>query len=242
MSLIERSLKFVIDRTIVRLVRYIKSEVSPPASRFDDAFDIVNQRASATSADYIEDHLSGALLFPTREEVLDLALSKVEGDGIFAEFGVFTGLSINHIARSLNGTGLRVYGFDSFEGLKEDWHGTWFPAGAFGVGARLPEVLPNVTLIKGWFDETLPGFLNDHPDERFAFIHVDSDTFEAATTVLSLLKGRITRGTIIVFDEYLGFPNWRNGEFLAWQNFVKAHSLQYRYLAFSGSPVALMVL
>ncbi len=54
--------------------------------------------------------------------------------------------------------------------------------------------------------------------------------------LLSLLRGRIVRGTVIVFDEYLGSPNWRNGEFRAWAEFVKAKGLAYRNLAFSNTP------
>ena len=116
------------------------------------------------------------------------------------------------------------------------------PLPPVGGPVKLPAVLPNVTLIKGWFDETVPKFLDAHPNEPFSFIHVDSDTFETATLLLSLLKGRIVKGTIIVFDEYLGFPNWQKGEFLAWRNFVEAQQLDYAYLAFSNTPAALLVL
>ncbi|CAN0492609.1 unnamed protein product, partial [Phaeothamnion confervicola] len=192
--------------------------------------------------DYIEAHLQGALLFPTREQVWDFALSKARADGLYGEFGVFTGLSINHMARSLRDRRITIHGFDSFEGLKEDWRGTWFAKGAFDVGGKLPRVLPNVTLIKGWFDDTVPAFLGDHPDQPFSFIHIDSDTFESATLILDLLKDRIVKGTVIVFDEYLGFPNWQKGEFRAWRDFVEAQCIEYCYLAFSNTPAAVLVL
>ncbi len=242
MSRVERSLQFVLDRSVIRVIRYIVSRVRPQRQAFDQVFDIVARRAAASSADYIEAHLDDALLFPSREQVWDYALSKVAIDGLFAEFGVHTGGSINHIAAAVRDKTSTVYGFDSFEGLKEDWRGTWYRAGHFDLGGKPPEVLANVTLIKGWFDETVPRFLADHPDRPFAFIHLDADTFESTTLVLSLLERRIVKGTVIVFDEYLGFPNWQNGELLAWRNFVQRLGLRYRYLAFSNTPAAIEVL
>jgi len=237
-----KAIKYLVDRTIIPFVRYVFFAVAAVASPEESAFKIVTSRAAASSADYIESHLEGALLFPTREQVWDFALSKARVEGLYGEFGVFEGHSINHMAHTLQARHITIYGFDSFEGLKEDWRGTWYAQGAFDVGGRLPKVLPNVTLVKGWFDETVPKFLTEHPDQPFSFIHIDSDTFEAASLVLALLKDRIVKGTVLVFDEYLGFPNWKNGEFAAWRDFVAAQGIEYCYLAFSNTPAAVLVL
>ena len=237
-----KAIKYIVDRTIIPFARYVFLAVAAVAAPDEGAFAIVNKRATASSADYIEAHLEGALLFPTREQIWDFALSKVSIDGLYAEFGVFEGHSINHMARRLQARRITIHGFDSFEGLKEDWRGTWYAKGAFDVGGRLPKVLANVTLVKGWFDETVPRFLADHPDRPFAFVHVDCDTFETASLVLSLLKDRIVPGTVLVFDEYLGFPNWQNGEYRAWHDFVAARGIEYRYLAFANTPAAVQVL
>jgi hypothetical protein len=104
----------------------------------------------------------------------------------------------------------------------------------------LPEVAPNVSLVKGWFNETLPRFLADHP-EPVAFMHVDSVTYEAARTVLDLTGDRLKRGAVVVFDEYFGARGWRLGEFKAWQEFVAARGLTYEYLAFSDQAVAVVI-
>lgn len=232
----------VVDRTLVRLVRYVDSRVHARHEPHDEVVELVMRRAAVSSADYIEAHLEGALLFPSREQVWDHALAQVKIDGLYAEFGVFAGHSINHMAAAVQGRGITFYGFDSFEGLKEDWRGTWYRAGAFDRGGVLPKVLPNVKLVKGWFDATVPAFLAEHQGEPFAFVHLDADTFESTALVLSLLAERIVPGTIIVFDEYLGFPNWQKGEYRAWQDFVAARGLRYRYLAFGNTPVAVLVL
>ena len=143
---------------------------------------------------------------------------KIRTRGLYAEFGVFSGYSINHFAEIHKDRTL--YGFDSFVGLREDWGGTDMGEGSFDRKGKLPAVRINVSLIKGWFSETLPVFLEEH-SEDFAFIHFDADTYESTHYVLNTLEKRIVPGTIIIFDEYLGFPNWESGEFLAWQQFVE---------------------
>ena len=106
----------------------------------------------------------------------------------------------------------------------------------------MPKVLPNVTLIKGWFDETVPKFLSQRPDEPIAFMHLGADTYETTTLLLDLLQQRIRSGTVIVFDEYHGFPNWTNGEFKAWQEFRAKHNVSCRYLGFSVRQASVQVL
>jgi len=98
-----------------------------------------------------------------------------------------------------------------------------------------------VELIKGWFDETLPRFLTQHPG-NFAFIHVDCDTYEATRTLFQAAGGRVAAGTVIVFDEYFGYPGWRVGEWKAWQEFVGERGVRYEYVGFSVNQVAVRIL
>jgi hypothetical protein len=59
--------------------------------------------------------------------------------------------------------------------------------------------------------------------------------------VLTLLKDRIVIGTIIVFDEYLGIPNWEKSEHQAWTEFVSKNEKSYEYLAFSDQAAVIKV-
>jgi hypothetical protein len=43
------------------------------------------------------------------------------------------------------------------------------------------------------------------------------------------LVGRFRVGTVIHFDEYYNYPNWREHEYKAWQELVQAHGIEYRY-------------
>ena len=47
---------------------------------------------------------------------------------------------------------------------------------------------------------------------------------------------------MIVFDEYFNYPNWRNHEYKAWQEFVSEAGLDYEYLAFAHNQVVVRVL
>lgn len=223
-----------LDRTLVPFVAYLKQATAQGPSVIDD----LHRRAIAESADYAALHMSRALTFKTREALWNFALAKAPAEGLCAEFGVWNGASINHFARRL--APRRIHGFDSFEGLAEDWAGAGCPKGTFDRGGALPPVEANVTLVKGWFDATLPDFLAANPGP-FAFVHVDCDTYPAARIALSAIVARLAPGTVIVFDEYFGYRGWREGEHKAWRETAAAHAIDADYVGFSHQQVALVV-
>lgn len=182
--------------------------------------------ARADSARFANAELGGVGSFVNRNDLLTHALSLVDPDrgGLIAEFGVFRGASINHLARHTERT---IHGFDSFEGLPEKW-GEGFEAGKFRIDG-LPRVRENVVLHKGWFDEVLPGFREAHP-EPVDFLHMDADLYSSTATVLEMLGDRIRPGTVIVFDEFLGYPGWEQGEFLAFREFVARRDVEFEYI------------
>lgn len=159
----------------------------------------------------------------------EYALSKA-GEGLFLEFGVFSGTSINQIAKLKPEDA--VYGFDSFEGLPEKWR-DGFDAEMFKMPS-LPEVEKNVVLIKGLFNETLPSFLEFHPGSC-SFIHIDCDIYSSTKTVLTLLANRIVPGTVIVFDEYFNYPTWEEHEHKALIEFLHDQNMECDYFAYVGS-------
>ena len=56
------------------------------------------------------------------------------------------------------------------------------------------------------------------------------------------LRDRLQPGTVIVFDEYFNFPNWREHEFKAWKEFVARYNLTYEYLSYSRQQAAVRIL
>ena len=167
--------------------------------------------------------------------VLDQSLAAVSIDGLYLEFGVFAGGTINHIARQIKQT---MHGFDAFEGLPEKWGAV--PAGKYSREGRPPKVLDNVELHVGWFDQTLPEFLKKYHDQ-VAFLHIDSDLYSSAKLVLGQLAERIVPGTVIVFDEYFNYPDWREHEYKAFQEFVSEFNVHYEYLTYSARGYSVAV-
>lgn len=183
--------------------------------------------AGKQTAEYVIKNMSTVPYFNNNLELLTYALSKVQIDGLYLEFGVYSGKTINHIAGEINNKS--VYGFDSFEGLPEDWR-SGFEEGMFKV-KKLPEVKTNVSLIKGWFDETLPEFVSTHKD-KCAFVHIDCDLYSSTKTVFDNFSEQIVSGTVIVFDEYFNYPNWQEHEYKALKEFIEKKNLKYEYIGY----------
>ena len=196
--------------------------------------------AAESSARYVMKNMFTLPAFENRMQLLSFALSQVNVNGKYFEFGVYKGESINYIAGIKSDK--TIYGFDSFEGLPESWTAN-HQKGHFKLPA-LPKVRKNVELVKGWFDETIPAFSQKHGDFKVAFIHADSDLYSSTKTMFNLLKDHITTGTVVVFDEYFNYPNWEEGEFKAFQEFVKENNLKYEYLGYTykSSRVAIRFL
>lgn len=189
-------------------------------------------RARKSSADYVESQMTDVIIFWTLKGILEYCVNRAPQNGLILEFGVASGNTINIIA---NAAGNReVHGFDSFEGLPEDWTGHLETKGSFSTKGILPKVRSNVTLHKGWFSETISKFKEQHTD-TIAFLHIDCDLYQSTREVLWSLADKLVEGTVIEFDEYFNYPNWQQHEFRAWQEFVKEKNIQYRYIALTAS-------
>ncbi|APA16224.1 hypothetical protein SS1G_10415 [Sclerotinia sclerotiorum 1980 UF-70] len=187
--------------------------------------------AALESALYYETRMRSAPAFDNKFNLLSHAIQLAKSDGLFLEFGVGAGETINHIAMQIDKDRI-VFGFDSFTGLPETWR-TGFVEGKFAQ-STLPAVPYHVTLIKGIFDDTLPAFLETNLGP-VAFLHVDCDLYSSTKSLLKQLAPRICEGTIIVFDEYFNFPGWQQDEYKAFQELVADCGLIYDYIGFVPS-------
>lgn len=209
-------------------------------------------RAVIDSANYAEKNMPNALVFfdETKIEMYLYAVNNIKVDGYVAEFGVFQGASLNFIAELLPEK--TIYGFDSFYGLPEDWSGWEKPKGSFNLQGELPNVFSNVKLIDGYFKDSLPKWIKSNT-EPFALLVIDCDIYSSTNDILNSINlNQLQEGTLILFDEYFGYINWRNHEFKAWQEFVKKYDIDYEYIAINhlqvlikinkiGSKISLMV-
>jgi O-methyltransferase len=151
----------------------------------------------------------------------------------YLEFGVFKGDSIAKWTSINTSPNSRFYGFDSFEGLPEDWKNAFrvVPKGHFSTHGAVPDIPdPRVQFVKGWFQETLPKFLNDYKPRRM-IIHNDSDLYSSTLYVLATLNYLLVPGSIIIFDE---FSNPLH-EFQAFQQYTAAFMRGYNVVGAAGN-------
>jgi hypothetical protein len=163
-------------------------------------------------------------------------------DGLFLEFGVHTGGTLRMIAKRFPKK--IIYGFDSFEGLPEDWANSkgdiykGHRKGTFKLNG-FPNVPDNARLVVGWFEETLPRFLKWRP-EPASFIHVDSDLYSSAKTVLFNLEDRFIEGSVVVFNELKNYPYFREHEAKALYEFLCKTDKNFSWCGGHGGHVGII--
>ena len=165
-------------------------------------------------------------IHPWNSQYFYNAISNVKSDGLWLEFGVCSGRTINIIS-SL--TGEIVYGFDSFYGLPENW-GNHQPKGEYSTNGKLPSVNDNVELVVGLFQDTLEEFLDNHVDKPIAYLHLDADLYSSTKFVLNKLNDRIIPGTVISFDEIYNYPEYMDHEIKAWVEYCNENKVTHEWI------------
>ncbi|AKD95581.1 hypothetical protein XU06_01305 [Rhodococcus erythropolis] len=189
----------------------------------------VDLEATASTAEFILEHLRVTDTFGHPHDTLRHALGLIEIPGMALEFGVTSGTTLRIVAEAFTEREGTVAGFDVFSGLPETWR-TGFPVGEFAQES-IPEV-PGAQLVPGLFEDTLPSFLNDESGP-VAFLHLDADLYSSTKTVLDLLGDRLVPGSIVVFDEFFNYPGWQQHEYRAWTEFVTRTGISFEYLGYT---------
>jgi hypothetical protein len=209
----------------LRLQDHVRREVMQASRDIDLAR---FHAATVDSAIFVDRHMPQVRSFPDRFALLRTSIENIRVAGLCCEFGVYRGETVNFIASLLPG---EVHGFDSFDGLPDDWNDR-HPRGTFAM-PELPKVRANVRLHRGWFETSLPPFLEEYSGPA-ALLHIDADLYSSTRTVLHLMADRIVAGTVLQFDEFLNYPGWQGGEYKAFQEFCLAHEVEFRYLGYVG--------
>lgn len=155
--------------------------------------------------------------------------------GLFLEFGVCTGRTLNYMSSLYPDQ--KFYGFDSFEGLPENWR-PGYNEGAFKI--RKPVVNSNVELIQGLFEDTLPNFIIQ-AKSNIAFLHIDSDLYSSCKTIFEYCTPKINKGTIIVFDEFFGYIGWQLNEYKAFQEWVTKFNVSFSVIGYGKEQLSIKI-
>jgi len=164
------------------------------------------------------------LLF-RRWSFFDSMIKKSNKDRPFYEFGVWQGVSFKYLIKTFK----KGYGFDTFEGLPEDWHNN--KKGAYSA----ERIIPNIdggTFIEGKFEYTLSTFFAK-PRPMASIINFDADLYSSTICALNHSKSVIDEHTILIFDEFIMNKHWEQDEYKALNEFCSSNNLSYQVIAFS---------
>jgi hypothetical protein len=169
--------------------------------------------------------------------------------GVVMEFGTWWGqnLALFSTFRSLHepyNLSRRIIGFDTFAGfpgvVAEDGRADVMREGAFALPDdyqdRLAHLLgahealaprgehPRFELIKGDVEDTLPAYLERHPETVIALAYFDLDLYRPTRTCLEAIRPYLARNSVLAFDQlcFAEFP----GESLALREALSFDSLR----------------
>ena len=143
----------------------------------------------------------------------------------FYEFGVWMGSSFEYLAKYY----AKGYGFDTFEGLPEDWG--QIKKGSYSAYGRIPKV-KNGDFVVGKFNASLPAFFSIKRPVA-SIVNYDADLYSSTLTALNYAHSVTDEETILIFDEFLVNQNWQDDESAALNEFCLQNNLKYEVLAVS---------
>ena len=166
-------------------------------------------------------------VYSSREELFSEFIDKTSEVNIL-EFGVARGKSINYFAKLNSNQKTKIYGFDSFEGLSDEWNFLIFGGkkkGHFKIDDidTLKITDKRIKLIKGYFNETLKQNLSLISNSKITYVHFDADLYSSTLFCLTSLHGYFKSYTAF-FDE---FPIC---ECSALNDYLSSYNVEIKYL------------
>ncbi len=166
--------------------------------------------------------------FENRYKLYEYLNEKIIGEEPinYLEFGVSKGESLKYWTDINQNPKSKFWGFDTFFGLPEKWEvftGT-IDKNAFSMNGNPPDIKdPRNTFVKGLFQETLPGFLENYENSGRLVIHHDGDLYTSTLFCLCHCDKILKPGTIVIFDEFSSVLH----EFRAWEDYCTSFMRDY---------------
>ena len=164
-------------------------------------------------------------LYFNRWALFDRMVDLSELDRPFYEFGVWRGESFQHLIKTFK----KGYGFDTFEGIPEDWHGE--KAGTYSSDGNIPEIKGGEFIV-GKFENSLPEFFSK-TRQMASVINFDADLYSSTICALNHSQSVIDHHPILIFDEFIMNKNWEQDEYKALNEFCRNNNYTYEVLAIS---------
>tara|TARA_B100000780_G_scaffold24316_1_gene15477 strand:+ start:673 stop:2637 length:1965 start_codon:yes stop_codon:yes gene_type:complete len=164
-------------------------------------------------------------LYFHRWALFDKVVEQSIKDRPFYEYGVWRGEAFQYLINVFK----KGYGFDTFEGIPEDWHGE--PAGKYSSDGYIPQIKGGEFIV-GKFDDTLPTFFSE-PRPMASVINFDADLYSSTICALNHSKPVIDQYTILIFDEFIMNKHWEQDEYKALNEFCLQNSYTFEVIAIS---------
>jgi hypothetical protein len=176
---------------------------------------------------WVKDHnFKAPVRVNNRMQLIDVIAGPIaEQEVLYLEFGVWKGDATRRWSQLLKNKNSRLHGFDSFEGLPEDWNDE-MKSGHFSTRG-IPPAIPDsrVKFFVGRFEQTLPTY--QFVDSPVLVIYLDADLYSSTDFVLKALKNHIKVGTIICCDDF-----WdRHHEQRAFDEFLRETGITVELIA-----------
>ena len=237
--MIKKYLLNILKKLIVFLNNRFKIKTQP-LSPTDLYYEEVSKQSYETFKEYFKKSFVFSDDDSIRSFAINEAIKRFDNKSLFLEFGVFKGNSINLFAKNLKKIDAKIIGFDSFQGLKDEWITEEYnPVGTFNLKGKKPKVENNVELIDGWVENTIKNFFENN-SKKNEFIFFYFNTYNSTAFVLESLKKYFQTGTIILFDEFYGFPNWEKYEYKAFKEQISED--KFKYIAFSTRQACIEII
>jgi len=190
-----------------------------------------------------KEHFKKSVLFTKTSDIREYAIRTAltndpQKEFFYLEFGVWKGTTIKLFSKYVD----KIYGFDSFQGLNEDWVGHKIAANdKFKLEEnKIPSFPRNVVIVKGIIQNTLEDFLKKN-NPKINFIHIDTDTYETCKFILNKTKPYLVNNAVILFDELYNFPGWDVGEYKALKECFESEEYQYKVFSADRTAVAIQI-
>lgn len=208
----------------MRLHNMIPSGISAFLSQLSRLSGWINSHRSLSSSDFYTPSFDYSRRYGLYSHLVEA--EKINYAVDYLEFGVAGGLSFRWWSEHLSHPGCRLYGFDTFTGLPEDWGD--FRKGDMSTGSKPPEIADSrCSFRQGLFQQSLPGFLKVWSPQERKIIHMDADLYTSTLFVLTSISPFLNKGDILIFDEF----NVPMHEFKAFTEWTQSFYINYEVLA-----------
>jgi hypothetical protein len=153
------------------------------------------------------------------------------------EFGVGGGETGRVLSNNLKND--KIYGFDSFNGFKNDLTSNdfWHSFNLRFKNRKIPNMPLNYIIVNGFIEDTLYDFDKNTFQKLnydYIFAHIDVDIYEPTKKILSFIKSKKIK-SFLMFDEFTNYPEFECHQFRAFYEEIYCDHIEFKIKFFCNS-------